>query len=157
MKQLIFPLLLVLFSASQTLQAEIFKWADKDGKIHYSATPPKEPQKDVENIGDKIKANIGKVQPAANYKAPLIEKDKTDESEEPEKKSTNKKIEDPYKGDRSPARIEYCNKLKSNIQTLETNLSRKIAKEGDIEYRREQVTEQLEKDKNNLSKNCIGI
>ena len=152
MKKFILPLLLVLIS-TQTLQADIYKWTDKDGKVHYSATPPKEPQKNIEDIEDKIKANIGKVQPSSTYKAPT--EDATDSTK---KKTANKKAKDRYKGDRSTARIAYCNGLKNNIHTMENNKNGNLVKEGEKKpLTTEQVTTQLKKDKENLAKNCIGI
>lgn len=36
----IFLLCLILLPASSAVSSEIYKWKDKDGKIHYSDTPP---------------------------------------------------------------------------------------------------------------------
>lgn len=155
MKKFIIPLFLVLLG-TQAIQADIYKWTDADGKVHYSATPPKEPQKDVEDIEDEIKANIGKVQPSTNYKAPTQTAEKA--SDNTAKKSSGKKSTDRYKGDRSPARVAYCNNLKNNIHTMENNKNGKLVKEGDSKpLTSEQVNTQLKKDKASLAKNCIGI
>ena len=155
MKKFILPLFLVLLG-TQAIQADIYKWTDADGKVHYSATPPKEPQKDVEDIEDEIKANIGKVQPSTTYKAPTQTTEKASESAS--KKSSAKKPTDRYKGDRSPARVAYCNNLKNNIHTMENNKNGKLVKEGESKpLTSEQVNSQLKKDKANLAKNCIGI
>ena len=155
MKKFILPLLLVLIS-TQTLQADIYKWTDKDGKVHYSATPPKVPQKNIEDIEDKIKANIGKVQPKTTYKAPTSKpKEATGSASN---KTANKKTKDRYKGDRSPARVAYCNSLKNNIHTMQNNKNGNLVKEGEKKpLTSEQVTAQLKKDKANLAKNCIGL
>lgn len=154
MKKFILPLLLVLFG-TQTLHADIYKWTDKDGKVHYSATPPKEPQKNIEDIEDKIKANIGKVQPSTAYKATPKNEDATSTSTT---KTSDKKAKDRYKGDRSTARIAYCNNLKNNIHTMEKNKNGKLIKEGETKpLSSEQVSAQLKKDKGLLAKNCIGL
>lgn len=149
MKKIILPLLLATASFSQTLSAEIYKWTDKEGKVHYSSTPPKEDPKKAQEIGDKIKANIGKVQPATNYKATVAtDKDETDK----------KKADDPYKNDRSPARLSYCNTLKGNITTLENSKNVKELAEGKQSILSgEQKTERLAKLKSSLEKNCKGI
>ena len=154
MKKFILPLLLVLLS-TQTLHADIYKWTDKDGKVHYSATPPKEPQKNIEDIEDKIKANIGKVQPSTAYKTAPKTEEKTSTSST---KTSEKKSKDLYKGDRSTARIAYCNNLKNNIHTMENNKNGNLVKEGETKpLTSEQVGAQLKKDKDRLAKNCIGL
>lgn len=158
MKSLIIPFLLIAIGFIPTTQADIYKWTDKDGKVHYSATPPKDPQQDVEDIEDEIKANIGKVQPATTYKAPVATS--ADKTDEPSKRAntTQQKSNDKYKGDRSPARIAYCNNLKNNIHTMENNKNGKLLKEGEKEpLTVEQIEEQLKQDKAKLAKNCIGL
>ena len=155
MKKFILPLFLVLLG-TQVTHADIYKWTDKDGKVHYSATPPKEPQKNVEDIEDEIKANIGKVQPSTSYQAPAATTEKA--AENTSKKSSEQKTKDRYKGDRSPARVAYCNNLKNNIHTMENNKNAKLVKEGESKpLTSEQVDSQLKKDKASLAKNCIGI
>lgn len=156
MKAPILPLLLMLFGINQTLHADIYKWTDKDGKVHYAATPPKEPQKDVKDIEDQIKANIGKVQPKANYKAAAT--DNTDANAKKGPDAAKEKNKNRYKDDRSPARIAYCNNLKRNIHTMENNKNNKLIKEGEKEpMSSDQIDAQLKKDKANLAKNCIGL
>ncbi|MBL0142279.1 MAG: glutaredoxin family protein [Betaproteobacteria bacterium] len=37
----------MVFSALAAAQANVFRWVDKDGKVHYSDTPPPEPAKSL--------------------------------------------------------------------------------------------------------------
>jgi len=154
--KLTLPLLLISVSLSQLADADIYKWTDKEGKTHYSATPPKDPQAKAEDIEDKIKANIGKVQPASNYQA--MSNTNTTNKEKQRSNNTAKSKEDRYKADRSPARIAYCNQLKSNIHTLENSKNIKRVKNGDTKtLNSQQIAAQLKKDKSSLKKNCAGI
>lgn len=149
MKKLILPLLLVTIGFSQTLSAEIYKWTDKEGKVHYSSTPPKEDPKKAQQIGDIIKANIGKVQPSTTY----TKKDVSDEAKTGEKKAT-----DPHKTDRSAARIKYCGNLKKNIATIQKNKNVNIVIEGaSSPLSDEQKNARLAKYQSDLEKNCKEI
>ena len=149
MRKLILPLLLLTMGFSQTLSAEIYKWTDKEGKVHYSSTPPKvDPQK-AQLIGDKIKANIGKVQPKTTYKSAT-------DTAKPVKNT--KKVDDPYKNDRSAARIKYCTNLKNNITTLQNNKNVDIVVEGKPSaLSSTQKDERLNKYQSDLEKNCKDI
>ena len=153
MIKLILLTLFVTVSLSQTLHAKIYKWTDSEGKVHYSATPPKDTKEKAENIEDKIKFNIGKTQPT---KSPQTSESNTEKSgdEKNNKKSANKK----YSEDTSNARVAYCNGLKRNIHTLETSKNVNLAEEGNIKpLNTKQIGERLAKEKSNLEKNCAGI
>ncbi|PID45084.1 MAG: hypothetical protein CSB47_10020 [Proteobacteria bacterium] len=156
MKKLTLPLLIMLFGVHSVAQADIYKWTDKDGKVHYSATPPKKPQKNVEDIEDKIKASIGKVQPKTSYKVPVAS---NTESNTPKKQGTSDgRAGDHYNEDRSQARLAYCNDLKRNIHTMENNKNSNLIREGEKKpLSADQIKNQLKKDKANFAKNCGGI
>ncbi|RVU83945.1 DUF4124 domain-containing protein [Leucothrix sargassi] len=150
MKKILLPLLLLAVGTSQNLSAEIYKWTDKDGKVHYSSTPPKENPQSAQVIGDKIKANIGKVQPVTSYKANTTEKE--------EVKKTTKKADNPYENDRSAARVKYCENLKKNINTLENNKNINIIVEGNpTPISDTDKEERIAKYKADLEKNCENI
>ena len=150
MIKLILLSLFITFSLSQVLHAKIYKWTDSNGKVHYSATPPKDTGTKAENIEDKIKFNIGKVQPATTRVVPKTEKGTTQEI-------NNKKAIDKYKDDKSKARMAYCNGLKSNIHTLENNKNVNIAEEGNLKpLSSKEKAARLAKEKSNLKKNCSG-
>jgi len=150
MKKLMLSLLMATISFSHTLNAEIYKWTDKEGKIHYSSTPPKEDPKQAQEIGDKIKANIGKVQPTTTYK-------KTSTTDE-KKENTKKAAADPYKNDRSAARISYCTNLRKNITKLQNKKNVNLVIEGKPSaLSDEQKSTHLKKYQSNLEKNCKDI
>jgi glutaredoxin len=46
-----FGCLLFILVAASPLQAEIYKWVDKDGNIHYTDTPPENQQQSLEITG----------------------------------------------------------------------------------------------------------
>ena len=65
MIKLILLSLFVTFSLSQTLHAKIFKWTDSEGKVHYSATPPKDATLDKNGIPGPGPCRTGPRWPAA--------------------------------------------------------------------------------------------
>ena len=149
MKKLILPLLLITIGFSQTLSADIYKWTDKEGKVHYSSTPPKEDPQKAEKIGDKIKANIGKIQPPTTYKKP---------SGDGEPRKVAKKADNPYKKDRSDARIKYCKNIKKNIETLQKKQNVNIIIEGTPSaLSDDQKSKRLQKYQSDLEKNCKDL
>jgi len=154
MIKLILLSLCITFSIVQTAHAKIYKWTDDDGKVHYSATPPKNTKTKAENIEDKIKFNIGKVQPVTNYRAasgkPKVKTEKDD--------AKTKAIQAKYKTDQSKARMAYCNGLKRNIHTLQTSKNVNIAEEGNLKpLSSTEKQARLNKEKSNLEKNCAGM
>lgn len=153
MIKLILLTLFVTVSLSQTLHAKIYKWTDSEGKVHYSATPPKDTKEKAENIEDKIKFNIGKTQPSAS---PQASESKTEKSGDD---SNNKNAaKQKYSEDTSNARVAYCNGLKRNIHTLETSKNVNLAEEGNLKpLNTKQIGERLAKEKSNLAKNCAGL
>lgn len=153
MTKLILLSLFVTFSLSQTLHAKIYKWTDNEGKIHYSATPPKDTQTKAENIEDKIKFNIGKVPATARQAATNTPLQKS-----AAKSSSTTKANDKYKDDKSKARLSYCNGLKRNIHTLETSKNVNIAEEGNLKpLSSSEKKARLAKEKSNFEKNCAGL
>jgi len=152
MIKLILLSLFVTFTLTQTLHAKIYKWTDSEGKVHYSATPPKDTKNKAENIEDKIKFNIGKRQPATTHHvAPKS-------AEKKSAKEDSKAAQAKYNDDKSKARVAYCNRVKQNIHTLETSKNVNIAEEGNLEPLSNAAKQaRLEKEKSNLEKNCAGM
>jgi hypothetical protein len=151
MIKLILLTLFVTVSLSQTLHAKIFKWTDSEGKVHYSATPPKDTREKAENIEDKIKFNIGKAQPTKSHH----NSEAKTEKKEVENKQASKES---YSEDTSKARVAYCNGLRRNIHTLETSKNVNLAEEGNLKpLNTKQIGERLAKEKSNLEKNCAGV
>jgi hypothetical protein len=143
--------LFVTFSFSQVGHANIFKWTDSEGKVHYSATPPKDTKEKAENIKDKIKMHVGKAQPKTTYQAPSRPPSADELAEMGDKGNTK----DNFQQAQSQAKVAYCNGLRSNIQTLETSKNVNIAEEGKLKpLDSEQKKARLAKEKSNFEKNC---
>lgn len=153
MIKLILLTLCITFGLSQAANAKIYKWTDKEGKIHYSATPPKDTSTKAEDIEDKIKFNIGKAQPTTTHHVAVK---KTSKSQE--EKDKIKAAQEKYKDDKSQARIAYCNGLKRNIHTLQANKNVNIAEKGKLKpLSSTEKAARLAKEKSNLEKNCAGL
>jgi len=104
MIKLILLSLFATISLSQAVHAKIYKWTDNEGRVHYSATPPKDTKEKAENIEDKIKFNIGKKQPAKSHHTSESKTEK--EGDQNAKKTASK---EKYSEDTSKARVAYCN------------------------------------------------
>ena len=153
MIKLILLSLFVTFSLSQSLHAKIYKWTDKEGKVHYSATPPKDTTEKAENIEDKIKFNVGKAQPTTANQAPTTPTETNKPSQD------NTQVAQASGGEREDkARMAYCNSLRQNIHTLETSKNVNLAEEGSLKPLSEKEKQaRLIKEKSNLEKNCSGV
>lgn len=156
MNKLILPLFLFAIGLSSTAQAEIYKWTDSDGKVHYSATPPQDTKAKAEQIGEKIKFNVGKIQPTTEIQEkPAAEAPASGETETSTDEASKKNL---YEGDRSQARIAYCKNLQNNIHILENGKNRKIVEEGSSQpLEVDERSAHLEKAKSDLEKHCQGI
>lgn len=111
MKKVIFlpALLVVSLFAVGTAQAEMYKWTDQSGKIHYTQTPPPADAKGKDIEGD-IKLATGNAKPAPQS-APVgqpkaEEKPKTDAE-------AAKRSEQEHRS--------YCDQQRDAIKKLETN------------------------------------
>lgn len=94
--------------------AEIYKWIDENGGVHYTAQPPVQKKKRVqaENIEDEIRAKAGKYRPPANSTVAKKAEtpDESDNNEDSEKLSgPDKKL------------VSYCNNQKKNLAQLRKN------------------------------------
>lgn len=156
MNKLILPLLLLAVGLSSTVQAEIYKWTDEDGKVHYSATPPQGKTTTAEQIGEKIKFNVGKVQTTTETAEP--EKTTTATTEETEAAEESAPKENIYKGDRSAARVAYCQKIQNNIHILDNDANANVVEAGSSKpLEAAERAARLEKAKADLAKNCEDL
>lgn len=154
MVKLILLSLFVTFSLSQTLHAKIYKWTDSEGKVHYSATPPKDANTKAENIEDKIKLSVGKAQPITTHHVVT----KTPEEPIEELAVRQNSAQDEINKSESKAKMAYCNGLRHNIHTLESSKKVNIAEEGVLKpLDSKQHKERLSKEKSNLEKNCSTV
>jgi len=89
-------------------QAEIYKWTDANGTVHYTAQPPVQSKKKIKakNIEDQIRSAAGR------YKAP--EKSATEKKDGETGEET--KLSGPSK-----QLLSYCKKQRENLSQLEKN------------------------------------
>ena len=67
MKLFLHVLLMALFCLSTATQAEIFKWVDKNGQVHYDDKPPLH-NKNSKQVMD-VNENKNSVDPLSNQRA----------------------------------------------------------------------------------------
>jgi hypothetical protein len=103
---------------SSSTYAEIYKWTDENGTIHYTATPPMQKQKRIKatNIEDEIRSAAGKYRPSANGTTKTGAETNTAASA---KSPENKKDEELAGPDAKL--IEYCDNQRNNVEQLKKN------------------------------------
>lgn len=139
MKKVIFlpVLLMVTPFAVGTVQAEMYKWTDQNGKTHYTQTPPPADAKG-KDIESDIKLAIGNAKPAPES-APVKQ------SEAEEKPETDaeaaKRSEQEHRN--------YCDQQRDAIKKLETNSLVKLKDENGERFltadERKQKAEEIRK------------
>lgn len=92
---------------SNNLQAEIYKWKDEQGQVHYSATPPPSKTIDLENISDDISLRSGKPSQLNTNTDKLADKPHSDSNANTSNNHTKQS--------------NYCNHQKQALQTLKEN------------------------------------
>ncbi len=65
----------VLLAVVGTAHAEIYKWTDANGSVHYTQTPPPDPSQ-AKDIGQEISLSTGKAQKGSNNATPTAKQDK---------------------------------------------------------------------------------
>ena len=127
-----------LLILSMNSHAEIYKWVDENGGVHYTAQPPVQKKKRVKakNIEDEIRSKAGK------YRAPSAVAAKGNSSDSSENQNTNPEaLAGPDK-----KLVSYCTNQKKNLQQLQKNFRNvwidvKVKKTSlDQEQRKEKVS-----------------
>ena len=106
--------LALIFSAS--CSAEIYKWTDENGTIHYTATPPVQNQKRIKatNIENQIRSAAGKYRPPA--KGTTTTGTNTETSASNPENSKDEQLAGP-----DAKLIEYCDNQRNNLDQLKKN------------------------------------
>jgi hypothetical protein len=124
--------------------AQLYKWVDKDGKVHYSDQPP--PATATKQIN---------VAPGPSTPAPsALEKDKTLEKTRTESREAAKKAEDTEKV--AKQRQEECDKARSYLKGLE-NGGRFVtfdAKGDRVFMEQDQIDAETAKARKNVEEAC---
>jgi len=105
---------LALLILSVNTQAEIYKWVDENGGVHYTAQPPVQKKKRVKskNIEDEIKAAAGKYRPSADT---TVTKSNDGAEKEPVKVN-GEELTGPDK-----KLVSYCTNQRKNLEQLKKN------------------------------------
>ncbi len=135
---------------STSVNAEIYKWTDAQGQVHYSATPPTKKVKTKE-IGSEIRMAAGKFDPSS-----VKLKDDTDESEAGNK--SNDPSENTGKNKATKERIAYCKTQRKNLALLTNNKNIRWKSFGkETELTAAQRKSKMKQIKSQISEECKGI
>lgn len=147
--------LLVIIASSAT--AQIYKWVDENGRLHYTERPAPAGKK-AESIEDKIR-----------FAAALPTRNKTGSSYLPEKTSAgspdpedhkikenlekNEKINNEYQQQLS----KYCDTQRGNLNTLQSDSPIAWEEDGKTDLlTNKQRQEKIKEIQQSISKNCSG-
>jgi len=132
----------LLFGAS-SLHAEIYKWTDENGKVHYSDKKPENKQKVAE-----VKVRTGKGTPNPNSAKQEI-KDKESQLND---KATKLSQKEQKKGKASKSQ---CATVRENLSKIQTGRRMRINEDGEYRYLTpEELKEKQEKYVQFLEENC---
>jgi hypothetical protein len=139
--------LIVLLSASVFLMGagKIYKWTDKDGRVHYSGQAP------ANSNAARLNIRSGTSSPAAT--APAADADKAT-AEADKKASTKPKLTPEQTAQMRP----YCDNLRARIQQMNSGL-RLLENGSDGQQRelsRDEVSTKLREDQQNLDTYCTA-
>ena len=103
-----------------TSQAEIYKWVDSNGGVHYTAMPPVQPVQKKKrfkatNIEDRIRAAAGKYRPPANSSST-----NSSESNQQNSETTDTNGETKLAGPDKKL-VKYCENQRNNLKQLKKN------------------------------------
>lgn len=100
-------------SFSISSHAEIYKWTDAKGQVHYSARPPVQKQENTQEIEEKILMSVGKFDPSS-----VKNKNKTNEgTPEDEVSAENKET----KSKPTKQLVDYCKAQRKSLKLLKNN------------------------------------
>lgn len=94
--------------------AEIYKWTDAKGVVHYTANKPVQKKIKTENIENKIRNAAGKHKNPASKTATKLSTDSNRSNDDGDEKKT--KMAGP-----DAALISYCKSQRSNLSALQEN------------------------------------
>ena len=138
----------VVLLATMNSQAEIYKWTDAKGVIHYSAQKPTQQKIKSENIEDQIRFAAGKHQVASR---------KTSQTQDT-KKSNNSKTKTQLAGP-SAKLVSYCKSQRKNLAQLKENY-RNLWKSKDGKTSRlnqKQRQDKVNQIQKSITAECAGI
>lgn len=140
---------------SMSAQAEIYKWSDSNGGVHYTATPPAQSKKKIksEDIETTIRAQAGKSKPVDKEIATA-----NDDSSSPDENNNDKKVETELAGPDKKLK-NYCKSQRNNLVQLKKNFRNvwidvKGEKTNLTQEQRKQKVDYL---KTRIKEDCAGV
>lgn len=109
-------LFLLGLSLALTAQAEIYKWTDDNGKTHYTATPPPDPEKG-KNIKEDIDMAAGSSAETSNSgqtNTDTVNAERDQQNNSKEKKAENNK-------NQKRTREAFCDSQQATLANLRAN------------------------------------
>ncbi len=132
-----------------TAHAEIYKWTDAKGQVHYSATPPRKKVKTKE-IGTEIKMAAGKFDPSSvKLKSDTEESEDQDNDDSPQASGKNKPTKE---------RVAYCKTQRKNLALLNNNKNirwKSFGKETELNDAQRKL--KIKQIKSQIDSECKGI
>lgn len=141
------------FSIATSSHAEIYKWTDAKGQVHYSARPPVQKQENTQEIEDKILMSVGKFNPSSvkNTKTSTEAPAEDDVlAENTENKDANNK---PTK-----QLVDYCKTQRKNLKLLKNNkdiMWEQFGKKTSLSTAQRKA--KIKKIKTEITEECKGI
>ncbi len=135
-----------------TANAEIYKWTDAKGQIHYSATPPVKKVK-TEKIGEEIRMAAGKFDPAS-----VTQKKATSEESGDNENDNNADASSNKSGGPNKELIKYCKSQRKNLKLLQNNQNivwRQFGKKSELTAAQRKA--KIKKIKTEISEECKGV
>ena len=133
------------FLLSATLNAEVYKWVDKDGNVHYTDKPPAGGQ----SIQLNVKTGKSKT-PAKDLNTQVEELDEQEEVE---------RIRKQQEQDFAKAEAEkndYCKQLNDNLKTLQTTTRIRVTgDDGELRFMTpEEIVKRKKDTQQKIAKDC---
>jgi len=150
-------LLAVSFSMtlSMNTHAEIYKWKDANGQVHYSATPPTHKKAKAEDIEGKILMSAGKFDPSR------VSKKSSDDSdnENKNKNDDDTKAENKKEANKPTKQlIDYCKGQRKSLKLLKNNQNimwEQFGKKTNLSAA--QRKQKIKSIKSNITSECKGV
>ncbi len=142
--------IITLALISFSVHAELSKWVDADGKVHYSDTPPPEvTTKSVRNIAGKEQADA----PASYAPKSLAEREaEIRKSKQTREDASKKKAEEDAKVD---TKKRNCEAARQNARTLEDGRVVTYDANGERKFMEDsELAQRLEEARKAISTNC---
>lgn len=152
MNNKIIPLVsLLALTFSMNCHAEIYKWTDNKGQVHYTATPPTQKKVKAQEIEDKILMSAGKFDPSTVSENKETTADKEEDAEESSTKTgANSK---PTK-----QLIDFCKGQRKSLKLLKSSQNitwKRLGKETKLTAAQRKA--KIKETKSSITKDCKGI